>query len=160
MMEGEAMDYFDSADEGYLMPTCLWCGKPAAHGEEIDVIQASSSEVFWAHLNCGKLYSEFCKKQEEDFYTNDVLTFVRGEPSGIKPGTGGEVSAKIAKDLIAKNPSLALPENLQELIAAVEAVEHEERVANRGVITPRPGALALLEEVARERTASRRRSRH
>ena len=87
------------------------------------------------HLNCEKLYSEFCKKQEEDFYANEVLTFVRGEASGIKPGTVGEARAKIAKDLIAKNPSLALPENLQELIAAVEAVEHERRVANRCVIT-------------------------
>ena len=58
------------------------------------------------HLNCERLYSEFCKKREEDFYANDVMKFVRGEASGIKPGTLGEVSAKIAKDLIA-NPPLA-----------------------------------------------------
>ena len=38
------------------------------------------------------------------------------------PGTVGEAEAKIAKDLIGMNPSLALPENLQQLVAAVEAV--------------------------------------
>ena len=106
------------------------------------------------HLNCERLYSESCKKQKEDFYTNDVLKFVRGEPSGIIPGSLGEVTAKIAKDLIAKNPSLALPENLQELIAAVEAVEREHAVANGSVITLSDEEIAMCERVARERAAS------
>lgn len=98
------------------------------------------------HLNCERHYIELCKKQEEAFYANDVLKFVRGEPSGIKPGTVDEGRAKIAKDLLAKNPSLALPENLQELIAAVEAIEREHAVANGRVITPK----------AEERIPSRR----
>ena len=119
MMEGNAMTYF--ADDGYLDTKCSWCGKPAADGEEIEVVQVSSREALWMHLNCEKQYSEFCKKEHENFYAVEVLKFVRGEAAGIKPGTVGEAKAKIAKNLIAKNPSLALPENLQELIATVEA---------------------------------------
>jgi hypothetical protein len=90
------------------------------------------------HLDAPALreaYSESCKKERGDFYADDVMNFVRGEPSGIIPGTLGEITAKIAKDLIAKNPSLALPENLQELIAAVDAVEHEHAVADGRSVT-------------------------
>ena len=87
------------------------------------------------------------------------MKFVRGEASGIKPGTVGEAGAKIAKDLIAKNPSLALPENLQKLIAAVEAVEREHAVANGSVITLSDEEIAMCERVARERAASRRQGR-
>lgn len=147
------------ADDGYLDITCTWCGKPAADGEKVEIVQFSSREALWMHLNCEGLYSESCKKQKEDFYANDVLKFVRGEPSGIIPGRLGEVTAKIAKDLIAKNPSLALPENLQKLIAAVEAVEREHAVANGSVITLSDEEIAMCERVARERAASRRQGR-
>jgi hypothetical protein len=97
---------------------------------------------------------ELWKKQEGDFYS-DVLKFVRGEPSDIKAGTVGEARAKIAMDLIAKNSSLALPENLQELIAAVEAVEHKHAVANGWVITLSDKEIAMCEGVARERAIAR-----
>jgi hypothetical protein len=116
------------ADDGWLDKRCLGCGKPAAEGEEIEIIQTSSSEGLWMHPPCAERYGEWCKKEHEDFYAIEVMKFVRGEASDIRPGTVGEAWAKIAKDLIAKTPSLALPENLQELIAAVEAVEWEQAV--------------------------------
>ena len=142
------------ADDGYLGTTCTWCGKPAAYGERIEIVQISSSEALWMHQDCEELDSEFCKKQKENFYAN-VMKFVRGEPSGIIPGTVGEVQAKIAKVLIAKNPSLALPENLQELIAAVEAVEHEQRVANGWAFTLDDEEIAKCKGAARERAIAK-----
>jgi hypothetical protein len=108
-------------DDGWLEKKCCWCGEPAASDEEIEVIQVSSSEGFWMHPPCAQRYGEWCEKEEESFYTNKVLKFVRGEPSGIESGTVGEDRAPIAKDLITQNPSLALRDNLQELITAVEA---------------------------------------
>jgi hypothetical protein len=152
-MEGQAMTYF--ADDGYLDTKCCWCGKPAADGEKIEVVQWSSREAMWMHLNCERLYSEMCKKDEEDFYANDVMKFVRGEPSGIIPGRLGEITAKIAKDLIGKNPSLALPENLKELMAAVKAVEHERAIADGLVITLSDEEIAMCERLAKERAALR-----
>jgi hypothetical protein len=122
-------------DDGYLDKTCCWCGKSAADGEKIEVVQFSSRSAEWMHVNCERLYSERCKKEQEDFYAIEVLKFVRGEPCDIRPGTVGEARAKIAKDLITRNPTLALPGNLQELIAAVETVEHEHALANGYVIT-------------------------
>ena len=50
------------------------------------------------HLNCER-HSEFCKKEEENFYAN-VLKFVRGESASIPLGIDSEVRAKIAKNLI------------------------------------------------------------
>jgi hypothetical protein len=101
-MKDGAMTYF--ADNGYLDITCCWCGNPAADGEKVEVVQVSSREALWMHLNCERLYSEFSKKRKENFYAVDVLRFVRGEASDITPGTVGENLAKIAKDLIAKCP--------------------------------------------------------
>ena len=83
------------------------------------------------------------------------MKFVRGEPSGIIPGRLGEITAKIAKDLIGKNPSLALSENLKELMAAVKAVEHERAVADGLVITLSDEEIAMREGVARERAVAR-----
>ena len=105
------MAYF--ADDGYL--TCSWCGNP-----DDDRIFEESPWAPWMHLNCERPYSEFF--EEYGFYAVEVLKFVRGEASAIMPRTVGEAEAKIAKDLIGMNPSLALPENLQQLVAAVEAV--------------------------------------
>jgi hypothetical protein len=122
-------------DDGWLKRACAGCGERATIGEEIEVIQVSSSEGLWMHPPCAQRYDEWCEKEEEGFYTDKVLKFVRGEGSGIEPGTVGEERAKIAKDLVAKTPSLALPENLRELMATVEAVEHAIAMANGYVIT-------------------------
>ena len=107
------MAYF--ADDGYL--TCSWCGNP-----DDDRIFGEPPRAPWMHLNCERLYSEFFREEHENFYAVEVLKFVRGEASAIMPGTVGEAEAKIAKVLIGMNPSLALPENLQQLVFAVEAV--------------------------------------
>ena len=77
------MTYF--ADDGYLNTKCTWCGKPAADGEKVETAQVSSREALWMHLNCERLYSEFCKKREEDFYANDVMKVVRGKCPASSP---------------------------------------------------------------------------
>jgi hypothetical protein len=149
------MTYF--ADDGYLVTACIWCGKPAIVGEKIEIVQTSSREALWMHQNCEQLYSEDCEKREADFYAN-VLKYVRGEPSDITPGTVGEATAKIAKDLIGSNPSLAFPDNLQQLKAAVEAVEHEHAVADGWALTLSDEEIAKIAKakgVARERAIAR-----
>ena len=139
-------------DDGYLDTTCSWCGKPAADGEKVEILSmlVKRGKVDAPQLR-EALQRDVCKKDDENFYAVEVMKFVRGEASGIKPGTVGETRAKIAKDLIAKNPSLALPENLQGLIAAVEAVEQELAVAAGQVITLSDEEMAMCELVARER---------
>jgi hypothetical protein len=112
-------DYY--ADDGWLYKRCAWCGKPGTKGEEIEIIQVSRCEGLWMHPPCTQGYSEWCEREDEYFWVNEVLKFVRGEVSPIKPGTAGEGAAKIAKDLITKTPSLARPENWRLLRAAVEA---------------------------------------
>jgi hypothetical protein len=82
------------ADDGWLEKGCTGCGKPAAEGEEIEIVQASSSEGLWMHRPCAERYFEWCEKEHEDFYANEVMKFVRGEASGITPGTVGEARAK------------------------------------------------------------------
>jgi hypothetical protein len=142
------------ADDGWLEPECAGCGKAAAVGEEIQVIQASSSEGIWMHVPCAQAYLEWCEKEHENFYANKVMKFVRGEASGITPGTAGETEAKIAKDLIAKTPSLARPENWRDLRAAVEAIERK-----HNSVTLSDEEIATCERWARDRAASLRKAR-
>jgi hypothetical protein len=136
------------ADDGWLEPECAGCGKAAAVGEEIKVIQSSSSEGIWMHLPCAQAYLEWCEKEEEDFYADNVMKFVRGEASGIEPDTVGAATAKIAKDLIARTPSLALPENRRDLMAAVEAIW---RARNSVILSDE--MIARCERWARARAA-------
>ena len=112
-------------DDRRMDNACCWCGKPGIFGETIVVVHASRRDVMWVHPNCERLSIEHGKKSHEDFFTNEIPKFVRGEPSGITPGTLGEHWARIAKKLIATNPSLALPEKVQELIAAVESYQRK-----------------------------------
>ena len=110
-----------------LLPTCHWCGKPGVNGENIEIWGFTSSRALWMHLNCKQL-DQFCyRKPDKDFWDN-ALKFARGEPSDIRPGTRAEYVANIAKDLIKWNPSLALPEKLEDLIRAVSDNEQSEEL--------------------------------
>jgi len=104
------------ADNGWLLDHCTGCGKPAAEGEEIEVIQVSSREGMWMHPPCAQRYYKWCEKEQEKFWThNEIPKFVRGEASDITPGTVGESLAKIAKHLVSQTPALARPENWRAL---------------------------------------------
>ena len=90
---------------------------------------------------CERHYTSSAKNAG-GFLRQDVWKLARGEPRTSSPAVS-ETRAKIAKNSIAKNSSLAVPENLQELIAPVEAVEHERAVAN-GLVITLSEAIALL----------------
>jgi hypothetical protein len=49
----------------------------------------------------------------------EIMKSVRGEPSDISPGTLGATWCKIAKKVISQDPSLALPERMDELMSTV-----------------------------------------
>jgi hypothetical protein len=62
---GRAMTTY-YADDGWLEKRCSGCGKPAAEGEEIEIVQASSTEGLWMHPPCADRYFEWCAKEHED----------------------------------------------------------------------------------------------
>lgn len=47
----------------------------------------------------------------------EIMKSIRGEPSDISPGTLGATWCRIAKNLISQDPSLALPERMDELMS-------------------------------------------
>lgn len=61
------------------------------------------------------------RESEKKFYA-EVVKYVRGEPSDVRPRTVGEIHAKIAKTLAANDPSLLLVENLDKVIAKVNEI--------------------------------------
>jgi hypothetical protein len=60
-------------------------------------------------------------QKQEEFY-NEICKFVRGEPNSIGEGTVGEMQAKIARNLVAENPNLVLPESQADLMKATGSV--------------------------------------
>ena len=61
------------------------------------------------------------EKGRDEFY-EDLIKYVRNEPSGLGPGTVGEKQAQIAKTLVEERPELALPGAKEELLAAIDAM--------------------------------------
>lgn len=74
----------------------------AAFRKEMDAIEAKLSEDYDAR-----------------FY-EDVMRYVSGEPHDLTPGTNGMQWAERAKELIAANPDLALPDRKAELLKAAK----------------------------------------
>jgi hypothetical protein len=77
-----------------------------------------------------RFFEETRKRDQEEFYI-ELMKFVRGEDNNINPGTNGEVDARIAQDLVAKDPSLGCETRKDELTAIIGRIREEE------VLTPR-----------------------
>jgi len=56
----------------------------------------------------------------QTFYA-ELCAYIRGEPNDIRPGTVGEIQAKIAKTLVEKDAAFLQPENKNKLMAEMEA---------------------------------------
>jgi hypothetical protein len=75
---------------------------------------------FWGFKTQEEWDAWEAKQAEEDgarFY-KDLMNYVRGDPHDLKPGTLGMRCAERAKELIAANPDLALPDRQAELLEA------------------------------------------
>jgi hypothetical protein len=69
-----------------------------------------------------------------------VCAYIRGEPNDIRPGTIGEIKAKIAKTLVVSDATLVQPENKDRLLAEIEAIYERDHAV---IITLGPEDVAL-----------------
>ena len=83
--------------------------------------------------------------QHRDQFYADVCVYIRDEPNDIRPGTIGEIQAKIAKTLVASDAALAEPENSDRLMSEMEAIYDRDHAV---VITLGPEDIALAEMLA------------
>jgi hypothetical protein len=88
-------------------------------------------------------WSEQRSREYRDQFHNEVLKYLRGEPSDIQPGTIGMIEAEIAKKLVEKDPALLLPTNKDKLLNEMEAIYMRE-YAVRVTLTPEEVAAAVM----------------
>jgi hypothetical protein len=64
---------------------------------------------------------EMSRESRERFYV-DLMRYLRGEPSDIRPGIIGMTQAEIAKRLTEKDPTLLLPENKDKFLRELDTI--------------------------------------
>ena len=75
---------------------------------EIDVFSEHEPQ-YWG-FDTQEEWDAACKKMNDQFrdqFYADLCAYIRGEPNDIKPGTIGEIKAKIAKTLVDSQAALA-----------------------------------------------------
>lgn len=93
--------------------------------EEFEIEWVSEHDHrFWGFATEEEWYAfnEKLTKEDEDRFYNDLLHYLRHEPNDLSPGTIGMIKAKIAKTLVASDPSLTAPEKRNALLEAVSAI--------------------------------------
>jgi hypothetical protein len=83
--------------------------------------------------------------QDRDQFYADVCAYIRGEPNNIKPGTIGEIKAKIAKTLVESQAALLQPENKDRLLAEMDAIYDRDHAV---IIALGPEDMALVKMLA------------
>ena len=83
--------------------------------------------------------------QHRDRFYADLCAYIRGEPNDIRPGTIGEIKAKIAKTLVESQAALLQPENKDRLLAEMDAIYDRDHAV---IITLGPEDIALAEMLA------------
>ena len=83
--------------------------------------------------------------QHRDRFYADLCAYIRGEPNDIRPGTIGEIKAKIAKTLVESQAALLQPENKDRLLSEMEAIYDRDHAL---IITLSPEEIALAEMLA------------
>jgi len=78
--------------------------------------------------------------QHRDRFYADLCAYIRGEPNDIRPGTIGEIKAKIAKTLVESQAALLQPENKDRLLAEMDAIYDRDHAV---IITLGPEDIAL-----------------
>jgi hypothetical protein len=70
-------------------------------------------------------WKELAKKDQDRFYL-DLLNFVSNKPHDVKPGTIGEIQAKIAKQLVEADSTLVQPERSEEFLNKIDEIYDRE----------------------------------
>jgi hypothetical protein len=83
--------------------------------------------------------------QDRDRFYADLCAYIRGEPNDIRPGTIGEIKAKIAKTLVESQAALVRPENKDTLLSEMDAIYDRDHAV---IITLGPEDIALAEMLA------------
>ena len=83
--------------------------------------------------------------QHRDRFYADLCAYIRGEPNDIRPGTIGEIKAKIAKTLVESQAALLQPGNKDRLLSEMEAIYDRDHAV---IITLGPEEIALAEMLA------------
>ena len=83
--------------------------------------------------------------QDRDRFYADLCAYIRGEPNDIRPGTIGEIKAKIAKTLVESQAALVQPENKDTLLSKMDAIYDRDHAV---IITLGPEDMALAEMLA------------
>jgi hypothetical protein len=87
-------------------------------------IVSEHDPLYWGFNTQEEWYAAWDKialEDREQFY-QDIMKYVRGEKSSLKPGTVGMQKAEIAKRLVSDNPHLKICDNREELFEAIEDV--------------------------------------
>jgi hypothetical protein len=84
-------------------------------------------------------------RDRNEFYAN-LCTYIRGEPNEIRPGTIGEIKAKIAKTLVEEDVAFLGPENKDKLLDEMDAIYCRDHAV---VVTLRPEDMGVSQN-ARE----------
>ncbi len=79
-------------------------------------------------------WDEMAKKDRQAFY-GEVLKYLAGEPHDLRPGTIGMIKAKIAREIVEKNPALLSPTNENTLLGEIDAIYDREHVV-KVTLTP------------------------
>ena len=98
---------------------------------------------FWG-FDTQEEWEAFCKnEQARDQFYDDLWGYIHDEPNDIKPGTIGEIKAKIAKTLVETDP--AILENRDRLLSEIDAIYDRDHAV---VITLSPEDIALAKMLA------------
>jgi hypothetical protein len=87
-------------------------------------------------------WNEQASREAENRFHNELLKYLRGEPSDIRPGTIGMIWAEIAKKLADKDPGLLLPTNKDKLQKEIETIYDREHAV---MVTLGPEDIAAAE---------------
>ena len=124
----------------------LWCAPEReifhAIAEAFDTDIVSEHDPQYWGFDTQEEWEEWEKqrsREAKDRFHDELLKYVRGEPSDIRPGTSGMRKAEIAKELVEKDPALLLLTNRDKLRDEISTVER-----NRATRSPNPLTAANL----------------
>jgi hypothetical protein len=120
----------------------------AAISEAFETDVFSEYEPQYRGFDTQEEWDAACKKmndQVRDQFYADLCAYIQGEPNDIKPGTIGEIKAKIAKTLVESQATLLQPESKDRLLSEMDAIYDRDHAV---VITLGPEDMALAKMLA------------
>ena len=107
----------------------LWCApekgifRAIAEAFDTDIVTEHQPE-FWGfdtQEQWDRWNEQRSREDDESFYL-EVFKYLRGESHGVGPTTIGMIEAKIAKEIVEKDPTLLLPTNKDQLLSEIDRI--------------------------------------